>query len=164
MKRLNREATLGAFADDISVVLRQLMKGLRRLQKMFLELERVAGFSLNITKTVVVPLGDNPLAETQRAISMACPGWAGIPVKGSAVYLGFTMGPDRGTKSWKGPLEKVTTRAEQWSSTALGLQLAAAAYTTYIMSTCTFIAQLDSGGTQGHEETRSGTRQLVHRT
>jgi hypothetical protein len=53
------------------------------------------------------------------------------------------MGPDRGTKSWKGPLEKVTTRAEQWSSTALGLQLAAAAYTTYIMSTCTFIAQLD---------------------
>ena len=125
------------------MVLPHLLGGLRRLQRFFIELEFIAGLGVNVAQAVVIPLGDASHFSVRRSIADSCPGWAGLPIRGAGTYLGFVLGPDRGTSSWTGPFAKVTERAALWSSAPLGLQLTAAAYSTYILSTCLFVAQLD---------------------
>ncbi len=134
-------ATIKAYADDIAIALPELGASLRPLQRIFLESERLAGIGFNIRKTVLIPLGEEDLVAVGSLLFQRAPGWAGLPIQYQATYLGFVMGPGRGTSAWSGPFKKVRERAELWSDIPLGLHLAARAFNVYILSTCQFVAQ-----------------------
>ena len=147
LRRLRRAvptSVVRAYADDIAILFRDLVPGLRAVMPVFLELAAVAGLHVNVQKTVVVPLGDQPLDAVRADLATACPGWGGLRLAYSASYLGFVLGPARGDATWDGPLRKVLDRAAAWGARPLGLQLAAAAWNGYALSTCAFVAQLDA--------------------
>ena len=54
--QLSCHETLGAFADDIGIVVADIWKSSPMLQKVFSEFEEVSSLSLNVKKTVLIPL------------------------------------------------------------------------------------------------------------
>ncbi len=54
---------------------------------------------LNIRKTVLIPLGEDDLLAVGSLLFQRAPGWAGLPIQYQATYLGFVMGPGRGTSA-----------------------------------------------------------------
>ena len=144
LQRLLPQSMVRAYADDLAVLPRSLMSCLVTMQPFFLELEEVSGLRVNVRKSVVIPLGDYTLEQAAAAIAAACPGWGGLVCSHSAQYLGFTLGPEAGDASWDGPFRKVLQRAASWGRLPLGLQLAAAAYSVHVISTCMFVAQLSA--------------------
>ncbi len=77
------------------------------------------------------------------SINRNAPDWGGVTVAGAAKYLGFYVGPDRGTQSWNGPLLKYLNRAKTWGKLGLGMLLTLQSYQVYISSVLQFVAQLE---------------------
>ena len=98
---------------------------------------------LNISKTVVIPLFHADLSTLKTTVASQCPGWGGLQFKYAAPYLGFYLGPERGEKAWEEPLRKASSRAVGWGQSSSGLFHAAVAYKVHVLSTLTFIAQLE---------------------
>ena len=146
LRRLHRHFPLAlsrAWADDIAMVLPSASAQLRLLQDFFLDFGRVAGLHLNISKTVLVPLFNFSEEVIRNTVSLNAPDWGGVSISDSAKYLGFFVGPGKGTISWKGPLQKYRERAKQWGKLGLGMLLTMQAYRVYISSVLQFVAQLE---------------------
>jgi hypothetical protein len=82
---------------------------------------------LNIQKTVIVPLWRHGIEHVHVWIGTGIPEWADIRVDDHGTYLGFVIGPGKGTKSWEKPLKKYIDRVQRWSVIGGGMQLAATA-------------------------------------
>ena len=111
-----------AFADDTAVVVEDFKKTLPELQVLFREFEEISALSLNIDKTVFIPLWPSDSFDDVRVqIQLACPAWSNLSVRYSGKYLGFVIGPGAGSASWTKPLDKFASRAREWASLNLGL-------------------------------------------
>ena len=97
------------------MVVRLGLASLPALHVIFSEFYFISGLSLNIPKTVVVPLFPIDLLEFRSLLARAVPEWGGIQVATAAKYLGIFVGPGKGRQSWKGPLAKFLQRASQWA-------------------------------------------------
>ena len=125
------------------MVVRSGLASLPALHVIFSEFYLISGLSLNIPKTVVVPLFPTDLLEFRSLLARAVPEWGGIQVATAAKYLGIFVGPGKGRQSWEGPLAKYLQRASQWGALGLGLSMTLRAYAIYIATVLLFVAQFE---------------------
>ena len=135
--------TCKAFADDIAAVITKWELHGPILERMFAEFQLISNLSLNISKTVCMPLWVNGVDEVASRLHVVTPSWASICIALKGTYLGFVVGPGKGTESWVKPLEKFKQRVARWSQVPGGMQFSAVAYNTFALSTLLYIAQLE---------------------
>ena len=134
-----------AFADDTGLVVSDYTKSLPSLCLLFSEFERISGLSLNIAKTVFIPLWEtSSFANVRRLILEVCPPWRDICIDNCGKYLGFFIGPGAGQRSWAKSIQKYEQRAQLWASLHLGLFWTITAYKVFVASVLSFVMQLES--------------------
>ena len=140
LRRRVPSAVLRAYADDLVIVVPNIVESLPALSLMLREFGIVSGLCLNFDKVVLVPLDGRSYQVWQQWISTAEPTWSRVTCRGWATYLGFILGPDRADRSWSKPLEKALARARLWGQLALGLQFGAHVYRIFVVPTLSFFA------------------------
>jgi hypothetical protein len=142
-KLLSGDETIGAFADDIAVVVSNIWTSASSLQVLFEEFEDISALSLNVKKTIMIPLWQITRQQTvSRLLRELCPAWRDLAIDLKGKYLGFWIGPDAMTERWKRPLAKFEQRVLQWARMHLGLSLNVIAFNMYIAPVLEFVAQL----------------------
>ena len=142
LQRLVTDATPRAFADDLALVSQELMRDIPTLADLFHEYALISRMELNMGKTVVVPLWQTDPAVLRDQITALAPRWGAMKIDNAAEYLGFTLGPGSGGRSWHKPLAKFDERAELWGKVGCGFQLTLLAARVYLFSVLGFVAQL----------------------
>ena len=133
-----------AWADDLAMILSGGLARLPLLQSIFADFQRISGLKIHAGKTVIVPLFRFNLLDVCGTIARGTPAWCGVQVADCAKYLGYYVGPGKGTRSWSGPLEKFAARARIWGSLGLGMNLSLRAYRVYISTVLSFVGQLEA--------------------
>ena len=136
-------AKVKAFADDTAVVLRSLKEDLPRLHVIFWRLERATGLQLNMRKCVLIPLGDRGPMAVRAYLERSGSPWLGVKVSTHGKYLGFEVGPERGTRSWAKPVEIAWDRIHLWDWSQLGLFFATQVWNVMVLSLFSFVSQLE---------------------
>jgi exonuclease III len=150
-----------AYADDIGLVAKDIFASAELFVPAFGEFAAVSGLSLNLAKTVFVPLGDESPDSLRQELARRYPGWGSAGVRGWADYLGFTLGPDSHGRSWKKAMEQYTRRSELWAQLGMGLHYTSIAYNTYIASLLGFLLQLELLPEEWHSVEAAALRRLV---
>ena len=132
-----------AFADDIGTIITDWATDAPILAEIFKEFGSISNLHLNIGKTVCIPLWPKRLREIKNSISEALPSWNGIAISDKGTYLGFVLGPGKGTSSWNKPYEKYVDRVTRWRNLGCGLQFAVLSYNVFCISTLLFVGQLE---------------------
>ena len=79
-----------AFADDTAIVLSDYLVTLPALCKTFQEYSRISALTLNISKTVFIPLwGTECLQNVRNLLRECCPPWRDIMIDTCGKYFGF---------------------------------------------------------------------------
>ena len=143
LERRTPTATSRAFADDTAMVLRSWAADQKRVFRIFAVFEAVSNLALNLAKTVVIPLWDADVDALQEA-TRALPNQPQVTWAATGRYLGYYVGPGKGTLTWKKPLEKYTARLAEWNWSELGLCQAVATYNTYVLPILLYVAQLEA--------------------
>ena len=120
-------AVTRAFADDTAMVIRSWRGDHRRVFVTFRAFEAVSNLSLNLSKTVVIPLWEEDLEQLQ-ATTAADPTEAQVTWASTGRYLGYYIGPGKADKSWEKPLAKYESRLHAWKRSEMGLTQALKAY------------------------------------
>eukprot|EP00959_Pyramimonas_sp_CCMP1952_P468264 9492941-Pyramimonas_sp.AAC.1 len=136
-------ATTRAFADDTAMVLRSWARDHKKVFATFRVFETLSNLSLNLAKTVVIPLWDADVAQLQRDTE-GNPSSVQISWGTTGKYLGFYIGPGKGAKSWSKPSDKYMERLQQWQWSELGLHLAMMTYNVFVLPVLLFVAQLEA--------------------
>ena len=136
-------ATTRAFADDTAMVLRSWARDHKKVFATFKVFETLSNLSLNLAKTIVIPLWDADVAQLQRDTD-GDPSSVQISWDTTGKYLGFYIGPGKGTKSWSKPADKYLERLQQWQWSELGLHLAMMTYNVFVLPVLLFVAQLEA--------------------
>lgn len=140
---IGQGGTVTAFADDIGAVIENMWTTLPVLRNVFAEFEQISGLSINIKKTVAIPLWPHGSdRNVQTLIKEHCPAWGSMQVADRGKYLGFIVGPGAGEESWNKPLKKFEQRVLHWSAKHLGLALNIVVYNIYIITVLEYVAQL----------------------
>ncbi|CAK0882233.1 unnamed protein product [Prorocentrum cordatum] len=93
--RLGPDVAIRAFADDVGIVLTDAEKQLPVLEQSLREFGNLSGMSINLPKTVGIPLWGDSLESAAVAVAGACPAWGRLPLKRAAIYLGCAVGPGK---------------------------------------------------------------------
>jgi hypothetical protein len=140
---LSNDEIVRAFADDTAVVIADFVVSMPVLGRLFKQFEQISALSLNISKTIFVPLWNvSSPSYLKTYLRELCPLWRDISVKPCGKYLGYFVGPGAGEESWAKPLEKFLRRAEQWASMSLGLFYNTRVYSVFIATVLSFIMLL----------------------
>ena len=135
-----------AFADDTAVTIDDVEKYVPRLEKVFREFEAISGMRLNVAKTSLIPLwggAELAYAEAKAMLTRVCPAWKGFQIVGSGTYLGFMIGPMRGSSSWNQALVKFKQRVLSWASIHLGMARNSFVFRSYCLPCLSFVGQLE---------------------
>jgi hypothetical protein len=120
-------------ADDVGVVLRQL-SFLKKVAHTCEVARKSANLSLNLSKTVLIPLGcafsDRLVACIREWLHINVPSWAGVKIAPHGKYLGFYLGPSGGPETWVAPVQKFRDRVDMIRSSSAGPAVAAYTYST----------------------------------
>ena len=143
-KAVSPDDVVGSFADDIALVIQNLLLALPRLLVVFKVFGLASGLKLNLLKCVLVPLGDDPdivkrFADTLRTHA---PSWSSIRVQLSAEYLGFMLGPDSHTKQWDVVIRKACDTSRRWANLHSGMFYNVLACNVYILPLFSYVGQL----------------------
>ena len=84
------------------------------LEKIFKEFELISGLRLNLGKCITIPLGTCSLDAFTERRNRLTPQWSNMPVALRGKYLGFHVGPEKGTHSWDDPKQKYMQRSGMW--------------------------------------------------
>ena len=132
-----------AYADDVGLAAADIFDSANIFAPLFTEYAAVSGLALNLSKTVFVPLSDDLIQQFRADLEQRWPGWGAAQVRGWADYLGFTLGPEAGTRTWTKAFAKYEKRAALWAQLGLGLHHTTVAYNVYIASLLGFLLQLE---------------------
>ena len=144
LRRIAPGALTRAFADDTAMVIDDLFKLAPPVHNAFQQFGALSRMTLNIPKTVIVPLWPQPIAEIRDTISRTLPEWHGVDVSTTGRYLGFATGPGKGTSSWSKATRKYEERVGLWASQRLGLQYSAMTYNIFSLSVLSYVSQLEN--------------------
>ncbi len=81
------------------MVLPAFFDSAREVMQIFDRFGAVSGMKLNLPKSVVVPLWLAPPEQTKADIASSLPEWTGVEVTNASRYLGYMVGPGKGSKS-----------------------------------------------------------------
>ena len=95
-------------------------------------------------KTIFVPLFPMDHVDVRQRVIARAPLWGAIGIADCAKYLGFYVGPGRGTRTWDTIMNKYLERAAIWSKLGAGFLHSMEAYKVFIASVIMFCAQLDA--------------------
>jgi len=140
---MGREDQLGAFADDIAAVFKNLWKVLPEVAALFDEFALVSNISLNIAKCVAMPL--DPFFDLQCFKDWffdLAPQWKDFAVKLHAEYLGFQLGPEGTEKMWENCCRKAIDTTNRWRNVKAGFFFNVIASNIYILPLFSYIGQL----------------------
>ena len=140
---LNGPESVGAFADDIAVVIKDYRTSMTTLAVFFNEYQAVASLQLDVEKTVFIPLWPVSDAKALKVHLTECTAfWRDIAVATCGKYLGFYVGPGAGNKSWEKPLAKYDKAVSYWSALRMGMFMNVLAHNVYIVTLLEYVAQL----------------------
>ena len=106
-------ALIRAFADDVAIVLKDILRSLRTIFSAFQTLAKATGMHLNIRKCVIIPLWDRGVFDTRRFVIDEVPELREIAIRLAAKYLGNFIGPEADILRWISQLEKYRARVFQ---------------------------------------------------
>ena len=132
-------ALFRAFADDIGADFTDI-KEIRFATVHFAEFAQVSCLTLNLPKTVVVPLW-------MKAIAAGTCSWFRYELAAlkdcafemAGKYLGVWIGPAASLCRWTELSDKIRRLTAHWSKLSLGLSLLSYVYTVYVFSTAQFL-------------------------
>ena len=140
---LKRDEVVSAFADDIAVVLENLWVSAPALQTLFKEFQEISALTLNVKKTVMIPLWPFQSAgSVSRLLRELCPSWRDLEVASRGRYLGFVIGPNAEADGWIKPLAKFEQRVILWADLRLGMAINIVAFNVFIAPVLEYVAQL----------------------
>ena len=140
---LKNDETIAAFADDIAVVVDNFWVSSPVIQSLFKQFHEISGLSLNIAKTVIIPLWPfNGDCNIRALIREFCPEWRDLQVRKQGKYLGFILGPNAAQDGWEKPLAKFERAVKQWATLRLGIAMNVIAFNTFIVPILEYVAQL----------------------
>jgi len=140
LQAVDPELLVCAYADDIGAVSEDLFGLLIAAAPIFGAFGRASGLHLNLSKTVIVPLGEASPDAVRQWLSTRL-GWHTVPVQLWAEYLGFCLGPEASDRSWAKVFDKMETRAGLWAAVGVGMHWTALACNTFIHSLAGFLLQ-----------------------
>lgn len=142
-KLFGKNEAIGAFADDIAVLLESFWVAAPSLQPFFQEFQQISALQLNVCKPVMMPpwsfISKDNVVKLEREF---CPGWAKFEVVSCGKYLGYLIGPGAGAGVWSKALAKFNCRVTFWASLHLGVPFNVVAFNVIIVPVREFIAQL----------------------
>ena len=140
---LGHNGIVRAFADDTAVVVENYNVVFPGIGHLFKEFALISALSLNVSKTVFIPLWPNFNAKALRShIIELCPHWRDIALQSHGKYLGYFIGPGSVGLSWDKALNKFLLRCQEWSRLGLGVHYSLHAYRIFIVSVLSFVMQL----------------------
>ncbi len=145
LRRLQKHlpnCTIRAFADDIAIVMNDVVQDMPIIRKIFHEFSQISNLDLNLPKCVMIPLWEGDVEKKKEFIHGNVTDCGNMEVANKGTYLGFSIGPDGHEDNWNKAIRKYLDRARDWARVGLGLTHTAAAYSIYILPTLTFLAQL----------------------
>ena len=143
IEALSPNTLVKAYADDTALVLRSFQKEAPIIMEIFRDFEEISGLKLNLGKCVTIPLGSSTQENFQKARDQVAPNWSSMPLSDHGLYLGYMVGPGKGTKTWDKPTEKYRQRCKLWEDRGLGLHYQTVAYNTFAASTLGYVGQLE---------------------
>ena len=136
------ECLVRAFADDTAMALTNFDTQAGAVMKMFREFGAISGLHLNMPKTVLVPLWRFNSSSFRIHLADSLPEWSATMVATWGKYLGYIIGPGKGSSTWTGSIAKYKARGEQWSTLPVGLFRGCQNYMTFVLSVLAFHLQL----------------------
>ena len=136
-------ARLGAYADDLAVVLKDLLFDFVKLMQEFDLIARATALHLKSRKCVVIPSDLRTCIGSLRGkILRLVPAMADIGIAFCARYLGAIIGPAAHESRWQTPANNLIARA-RWLRSQVGMNMAACAtrYSIYVFSILSFHLQ-----------------------
>ena len=83
------------------------------LQRLFNDFPDISALTLNVKKTVMIPLWPFSCTRNLRTLVREfCAQWADVTIDDEGKYLGFLLGPGAGPKRWAGALAKFEERVK----------------------------------------------------
>jgi len=143
VRRLLPAVLIRAYADDIALMLGRGPLDCGLLEVIFAEYAHVSCLRLHHGKSIIVPLSLAPHDQVRAAVASAAATWGAFTVAGHAKYLGFYLGPTRGSLIWDTVFAKMQERASVWRKIGGGMLVSVAAYRMYILPLAGFLAQLE---------------------
>ncbi len=135
---------LGAFADDLGLVLSDIASTLPVVLSLFATFGRISGLFLNPGKCVVILLGDADACNffTMKLIMDRAPITLQFRWEDHGEYLGFVLGPGAVGHEWDGPIRKATDVTLKWAHVKCGFFFHIIACNVFILSMLGYIMQL----------------------
>jgi hypothetical protein len=134
---------LRAYADDIGIVVLDYSVVIGVLGGAFQRIGAASGLSLNVGKTIFIPLWHvASYAQIRQMIIELWPQWSQILVASCGKYLGFLLGPGGRDIMWKKVIAKTDRRVKDWCQLHAGMLFSILAHNHHVMPVCTYIAQL----------------------
>ena len=134
---------LGAFADDVGLVLANVFQSLPMVLAIFNAFGACSNLRLNLAKTWLVPLWDVvSWEETIASIIECCADAKGLQVAHQAVYLGFCLGPLGPFHLWCEVIRKAADVLVCWKNLHAGIFYSIIAHNVYIAPIFGYIGQL----------------------
>lgn len=146
LRRLGKtlpQALIRAFADDTAVVVPNFASHAPCIMTVFSEFAKMSNLHLNLSKTVLVPLWPSSETSIRRWLRDDFSDWAGVEISWAARYVGFYIGPLRGTLSWSKPQSEFKRRVIARSSLHLGMHFSSRVYRTFCVALFGFLSQLE---------------------
>jgi len=135
--------TIGAFADDVAVVIEDFLRSLPLLHGIFECFGKLTGLHLNLNKCCIVPLCSHFSFENfQLGLDECTPQWSQFKIVSHAEYLGFLLGPGSVGRMWDGVIRKATDTIIRWKNLHAGIFFNILACNIYILSLFSYIGQL----------------------
>ena len=106
LQRMFPSSVARAFADDNAMVVWDFGKEGNAILKVYRDFACFSGLTLNIAKTIVIPLSECCLDDVKKTlIADAMPEWDDAMFAYAATYLGFEVGTKRNSVIWKKALD-----------------------------------------------------------
>ena len=136
-----KHSHLSGYADDLAFVLHNLWEGIVKLITAFDLVNLATTLSLNMPKTVIVPLFTHDPQELQRRLAVLAPRMAEAAIAAAAKYLGLMVGPGAMEVCWHDAAATLRKRTKRIKSLALSFNMSLNYYNCYAASTCSHVLQ-----------------------
>jgi len=155
-----------AFADDLGMVLASL-SSLKKVSSLFKILAAVSGMTLNIAKTVLIPLGGElsqaVVDRIREFLTKNIPQWSAVKITTHAKYLGVYVGPGADEQQiWKEPAEKWSWRTRVLAGARLAPAFGIRQYNSRAITCMSYIGQLYPAPKNIIKHEKSLLQQLLH--
>ena len=137
---------LGAFADDIGIVIRNICVSLPEIASIFKLFASMSGLHLNHSKCIVIPLAssDELIEVFSTCFRSTVPEWSSFAIKTHSEYLGFQLGPGSTNTQFDNAIKKGTDTVQRWKNLSAGFFYNILASNIFVMSLFTYAGQLAS--------------------